>query len=143
MEPPAPRAAAGPPVDLAAARIAACCSHVRVPAAPAAAGYRYLDLGGDVPPFYLRRFERDGLTAAITLRAPLELSTGDAAERGAPGIARALVSVGASVLPWASVASFDLPPALRDEVLAELARLELMRADHCPVCRPQRLVLAS
>jgi hypothetical protein len=122
-----------------AARIAASCSHARVPAAPAAEGYRYLDLGGDVPPFYLRRFELDGRSAAIALSAPLELTSGGPAERGAPGLARAAVSIGARSIPWATLPALELPDAadaaLLSQVVEELGRLELVPADRCPLCR--------
>jgi hypothetical protein len=139
MHAPAPRLAQQPPAASDLALIAASCGHAHVPARPAAEGYRYLDLGGDVPPFYLRRFERDGIGAALTLSAPLELSSGEAAERGAHGLARVMVSIGPAGVPWRALASTAFGDArtatLLDDVRRELARLDLVAADACPICR--------
>jgi hypothetical protein len=49
-------------------RIRTGCGHVRVPSAPAARGYRYIDLAGDEPPFYVRRLRRRGEFEGIGLR---------------------------------------------------------------------------
>src|SRR6478752_6999559 len=62
-------------------RLARCCTHARLPQTPAAAGYRYYDLGGAAPSFYLRRFRLGTRTAAVSLIAPVELSSGLDAER--------------------------------------------------------------
>ena len=51
------------------------CSHVTIPAEPAATGYRYIDLGGDRPPFYVRRFGFGDRSAAVVLAAPIEWSS--------------------------------------------------------------------
>ena len=78
-----------------ARRISRACSHVTIPAEPAAAGYRYIDLGGERPPFYIRRFGFGDRSAAVVLAAPIEWSSGDDAERGAPALARCEVTIGA------------------------------------------------
>ena len=66
-----------------------------IPAEPAAAGYRYIDLGGERPPFYVRRFGFGDRSAAVVLAAPIEWSSGDDAERGAPALARCELTIGA------------------------------------------------
>ena len=58
-------------------RIRAGCGHVRVPSAPAARGYRYLDLAGDDPPFYVHRLAAGRLTGSVILNAPIEATSGD------------------------------------------------------------------
>src|SRR6476660_1051552 len=67
-----------------ARRISRACSHVTIPAEPAAAGYRYFDRGGERPPFYIRRFAFGDRSAAVVLAAPIEWSCGDYAVLGAP-----------------------------------------------------------
>ena len=84
------------------------CSHVAIPREPAATGYRYVDLGGDRPPFYVRRFGFGERSAAVVLTAPIELSSGDDAERGAPGLARCELSVGTRRIEWDELLWFDL-----------------------------------
>jgi hypothetical protein len=119
-------------------RIRTGCGHVRVPYAPAARGYRYLDLGGDEPPFYVRRFAAGRLTGSVVLHAPLESTSGDDAERGAPGIARVAVSIGVNSLPWSGLLDVQLcsgPWAtLLGDALAEIAALEILEPRGCPIC---------
>jgi hypothetical protein len=121
-----------------AERLSGCCSHALVPAHPAAEGYRYHDLGGELPPFYVRRFGFDGRTAAVTLTAPLEVSSGDDAERGAPGIARVGVSYGMRSIPFRDVLTAELlsgESALLARIVVE-ALLDLRLVEHadCPLC---------
>jgi hypothetical protein len=121
-----------------AERLSRCCSHARVPDAPAQDGYRYFDLGGELPPFYVRRFELTGKTAAVTLTAPLEETTGDDAERGAPGVAHVGVSYGVRAIPFADALTAELMPgesALLARIVVEaLLDLPLLEADDCPLC---------
>jgi hypothetical protein len=121
-----------------AMRLTGSCSHALVPAHPAAEGYRWFDLGGELPPFYLRRLEFDGRTAAVTLTAPLEASTGDDAERGAPAIARVGVSYGMRAVPLHDVVNGDLESgesALLARLVAEaLLELQLLEPGDCPIC---------
>src|SRR5690348_13632790 len=70
-------------------RVRRSCAHVLVPDHPAASGYRYLDLGGELPPMYVRRFSLGERSAAVTLQGPIELTDGDEAERGAAALAKA------------------------------------------------------
>src|SRR5438477_13119027 len=86
-------------------RLGACCTHARLPRRPAEAGYRYYDLGGDEPAFYLRRFRLGDRTSAVSLIAPVELSSGLDAERGAPAIVHVQLSVGPRVIPWDEIAA--------------------------------------
>src|SRR5207248_4552295 len=58
-------------------RIRASCSHVRVPDEPAARGYRYVDVGGAAAPFYLLRLTAGDVSGAVTLTAPIELTSGE------------------------------------------------------------------
>ncbi len=124
------------PVD--ADRLARCCSHARIPETPAAAGYRYLDLGGELPPMYLRRFRLGTRVAAVALTAPLEVSSGLDAERGAPGIARVELSVGPRLVPWDDIAAPELGPGdsalLARAALQAVIDLDLLDADDCPLC---------
>jgi hypothetical protein len=124
------------PLD--ADRLERCCSHARIPQMPAAAGYRYHDLGGELPPFYLRRFRLGDRVAAVSLTAPVELSSGLDAERGAPAIARVELSVGGRLVRWDEIAAPRL--AKNDSALLARAALEavieldLIDADECPLC---------
>jgi hypothetical protein len=119
-------------------RVQRSCSHAHVPSQPAAGGYRYHDLGGEMPPFYLRRFRHGDGCAAVTLAAPLEMSSGGDAERGAPGVALVQVNVGARMIPWESLLEIADDP----EVSALLARaaleavfdLQLLEREDCPIC---------
>src|SRR4051812_41573760 len=86
-----------------AAWLAAACGHVLIPSQPAAAGYRYIDLGADTAPFYVRRFGLGERTAAVCLRAPVECSSGGDAERGAAALAACEVTVGVRRIPWADL----------------------------------------
>jgi hypothetical protein len=119
-------------------RIAHSCSHVSVPSHPAAAGYRYLDLGGDTQPFYFKRLALADRSIALTLRAPIELSAGDDAERGAPGLAKCEVTVGLRRIPWQEVLTFDIHKGesaiLAQRAMDELVQLNLVEARECPVC---------
>jgi len=119
-------------------RIRTGCGHVRVPSAPAARGYRYLDLAGDDPPFYVHRLAAGRLTGSVILSAPIEASSGDDAERGAPGIARVSVSIGVNTIPWSRLLDVQLcsgPWAmLLGDALEELAALEILDPPGCPIC---------
>ncbi len=119
-------------------RIRTGCGHVRVPSAPAARGYRYIDLAGEDPPFYVHRLVADRLTGSVILRAPIEATTGDDAERGAPGIARVAVSIGVNSIPWNRLLDVELcsgPWAmLLGDALEEIAALEILDPPGCPVC---------
>jgi hypothetical protein len=124
------------PVD--AERLARCCSHARIPEMPAAAGYRYIDLGGEVPPMYLRRFRLGERVSAVSLTAPLEASSGLDAERGAPAIARVELSVGPRLVPWEEIAGPQLGPGdsalLARAALQAVIDLDLIEAEDCPLC---------
>jgi hypothetical protein len=121
-----------------AERLAGCCAHAHVPDHPAEDGYRYHDLGGELPPFYVRRFEFDGRTAAVTLTAPVEASSGDDAERGAPAIARVGVSYGMRGIPFEDVLTAELLPGesalLARIVIEALLDLQLLEPAGCPLC---------
>jgi hypothetical protein len=124
------------PVDMG--RLARCCTHARLPQMPAAAGYRYYDLGGAAPSFYLRRFRLGTRTAAVSLVAPVELSSGLDAERGAPALAQVVLSVGARQIPWDQVCQPDLVPGdsalLARAALQAVLELDLLTDDECPLC---------
>jgi hypothetical protein len=124
------------PVD--AERLGRCCSHARIPEMPAADGYRYLTLGGELPPMYLRRFRLGDQVAAVALTAPIEASSGLDAERGAPGIARVELSVGPRVIPWEQIADPRLEPGdsalLARAALQAVIDLDLIEVEDCPVC---------
>ena len=119
-------------------RIESGCGHARVPRQPASRGYRYVDLGGHEPPFYYRRLRAGRLTGALLLRAPIEESGGDEAERGAPALARIGVTIGMSTVPWARLADVELCRGgyaeLVRQALAEVAQLDLIDAGACPIC---------
>ncbi len=119
-------------------RIRTGCGHVRVPSAPAARGYRYVDLVGEEPPFYVRRLTAGRQTGSIMLHAPIETTSGDEAERGAPGIARASVSIDVNTIPWSGLLDVELcsgPWAtLLGDALEELAALEILEPTGCPLC---------
>jgi hypothetical protein len=121
-------------------RIAAGCSHALVPDHPAAHGYRYIDLGGAEPPFYLRRIGSGDEWAAVALYAPLEFSSAADAEPGAPAVAQVRVSVGLNTLRWDHLLDVDLCSGvwadLLAEALAEVAALDLLEPSSCPVCGP-------
>jgi hypothetical protein len=120
------------------ARIRTGCGHALVPATPAARGYRYYDLGGSSEPFYLRRVAAGPIVGAVTLTAPIELSSGDAAEPGAPGLVRVGVSIGVTSLAWPRLLDQDgrggVWSDLVGQALAEVARLDLLTPAQCPVC---------
>jgi len=119
-------------------RIRTGCGHVRVPSAPAARGYRYIDLAGEEPPFYVRRLTAGRQTGSIILHAPIETTSGDEAERGAPGIARVSVSIGVNTIPWNGLLDVELcsgPWAtLLGDALEEIAALEILEPTGCPLC---------
>ena len=119
-------------------RIRTGCGHVRVPSAPAARGYRYIDLAGEEPPFYVRRLAAGRQTGSVMLHAPIEATSGDDAERGAPGIARASVSIDVNTIPWTGLLDVQLcsgPWAvLLADALAEVAGLEVLDPPGCPIC---------
>jgi hypothetical protein len=105
---------------------------------PAAAGYRYYDLGGATPSFYLRRFRLGARTAAVSLIAPVEFSTGRDAERGAPALAQVVLSVGARAIPWHDVREPELFPGdsalLARAALQAVLELDLLTGEECPLC---------
>ena len=119
-------------------RIRTGCGHVRVPSAPAARGYRYIDLAGEEPPFYVRRLTAGRQTGTVMLHAPIETTSGDEAERGAPGIARLSVSIGVNTIPWSRLLDVELcsgPWAtLLGDALEEIAGLEILGTHGCPLC---------
>jgi hypothetical protein len=119
-------------------RIRTGCGHVRIPFAPAARGFRYIDLVGDEPPFYVRRLTAGRQTGSVMLHAPIEATSGDDAERGAPGIARVSVSIGVNTIPWTRLLDVELcsgPWAiLLADALAEIAALEILEPPGCPIC---------
>ncbi|MGZ4430545.1 MAG: hypothetical protein ACXVYV_02750 [Gaiellales bacterium] len=119
-------------------RIEACCSHALVPEEPAASGFRYVDLGGAVPPMYVRRFGLGTKSAAVTLTAPIEMTEGDEAEPGAPGLARAALTVGFRSVPWERIPDLELEPGesalLADAAVRVLAGLDLLEPGECPLC---------
>jgi hypothetical protein len=119
-------------------RIRTGCGHARVPSAPAARGYRYLDLAGDAPPFYVRRLIASRQTGSVMLHAPIEATSGDDAERGAPGIARVSVSIGVNTIPWTRLLDVELCSgpwaALLGDALEEIAALEILDPPGCPIC---------
>jgi hypothetical protein len=121
-----------------AQRIAAGCSHALVPEEPAARGYRYVDLGGAEPPFYLTRLCAGDSCAAVTLHAPLELTSAGEAEPGAPAVAQVKVSVGLNTLRWDRMLDVDLCSGVWAELLGwaltEVARLDLLEPASCPIC---------
>jgi hypothetical protein len=123
-----------------AARIAAGCSHVLVPDEPAARGYRYVDLGGSEPPFYLRRFGSGEACASVSLCAPIELSSAGDAEPGAAAVAQIKVTVGLNTLRWERLLDVDLCSGvwadLLGQALTEIAALDLLERSSCPVCGP-------
>jgi hypothetical protein len=121
-----------------ALRVERSCSHAHVPAQPAAAGYRYHDLRGELPPFYLRRFRHGGNCAAVTLVGPVELSSGADAERGAPAVALVQVSIGARTVPWESLMAAPDDPEfsalLTRAALEAVFELQLLEREDCPIC---------
>ncbi len=123
-----------------AQRIIAGCSHALVPDQPAARGYRYMDLGGAEPPFYLLRICSGEHCAAVTLNAPLEFTSARDAEPGAPAVAQVKVSVGLNTLRWDHLLDVDLCSGvwadLLAAVLSEVAALDLLEQSSCPVCGP-------
>jgi hypothetical protein len=121
-----------------AERLGRCCSHARIPQTPAAAGYRYLDLGGELPPMYLRRFRLGEQVSAVSLTAPVERSSGLDAERGAPAVAKVELSVGPRLIPWDDIADPRLGPGdsalLARAALQAVIELDLLAPDECPLC---------
>ncbi len=122
-------------------RIRQSCSHTYVPDQPAERGYRYVDVGGEADPFYLLRFASRGVSGAISLIAPIELTSAQPAERGAPAIARASVSIGVNTIPWHKMLDQDVCggvwATLMTDALQELARLDLLEPELCPFCAPE------
>ena len=121
-----------------ALRLAASCGHVLIPPRPAEAGYRYVDLGADSTPFYLRRFGFGGRTAAIALRAPVERTAGDEAERGAPALAACELTVGVRRIAWDDLLTFGIEQgesaALAQRAMDALVELETVPPGECPLC---------
>jgi len=137
MTEPALTPAAGVSVD-DLLRIRSSCSHVRVPDQPAMRGYRYVDVGGDSAPFYLRRLSAGPITGSVTLTAPIELSSAEEAERGAPAIARAGVTIGVNTIAWDSLSAQDVCGGVWADLIAqalrELSQLDLVDSAECPIC---------
>jgi hypothetical protein len=77
-------------------------------------------------------------SAAVALRAPIELTGGREAERGAPALARCELTVGVRRIPWRDVLTFDLLPGesaiLAQRAMNEIAGLDLIDAGACPIC---------
>jgi hypothetical protein len=123
-----------------AERIRSGCSHAIVPLEPAMRGYRYVDLGGTEPPFYIARIRSGDHCAAVTLYAPLEFTSASDAEPGAPAVAQVRVSVGLNTLHWDRLLDVDLCSGVWAELLAtavsEVAELDLLERSSCPVCGP-------
>jgi hypothetical protein len=123
-----------------AQRITAGCSHALVPDQPAARGYRYVDLGGTEPPFYLLRIGSGDHCAAVSLCAPLEFTSAGDAEPGAPAVAQVRMSVGLNTLRWDHLLDVDLCSGVWAELLgsalSEVAALDLLEQPSCPVCGP-------
>jgi hypothetical protein len=119
-----------------AARIRTGCSHAIVPLEPAMRGYRYVDLGGSEPPFYISRIRSGDHCAAVTLYAPLEFTSASDAEPGAPAVAQVRVSVGLNTLHWNRLLDVDLWAELLAIALTEVAALDLLERSSCPVCGP-------
>jgi hypothetical protein len=119
-------------------RIRSCCSHVLVPDEPAVRGYRYFDLGGEAVPFYLRRLSAGPIVGAVTLSAPIELSSGDDAERGAHALAKAGVSIGVISIPWSRLLDQDVCGGVWADLVRQgleaLSQLELLEPGDCPIC---------
>jgi hypothetical protein len=123
-----------------AQRIASGCWHALVPAQPASRGYRYIDLGGSEPPFYLLRFGSGDACASVSLCAPIELSSAGDAEPGAAAVAQIKVTVGLNTLRWERLLDVDLCSGvwadLLGQALTEIAALDLLERSSCPVCGP-------
>jgi hypothetical protein len=123
-----------------AERIRSGCSHAIVPLEPAMRGYRYVDLGGSEPPFYLDRICSGDHCAAVTLYAPLEFTSASDAEPGAPAVAQVRVSVGMNTLRWERLLDLDVCSGVWAELLAtalvKVAELDLLDRTSCPVCGP-------
>jgi hypothetical protein len=129
------------------ARLARSCGHAHLPRTPAHEGYRYYDLGGDTPAFYLRRFRLGEQTSAVRLVAPVEISSGLDAERGAPALVTVELSVGPRVIPWDEIAEPALLPGdsalLARAALEAVVGLELLSAAECPLCPGRVRALAA
>jgi hypothetical protein len=123
-----------------AQRIAAGCSHALVPPQPAERGYRYIDLGGAEPPFYLLRIGAGDACASVSLCAPIELTSAGDAEPGAPAVAQVKVTVGLNTLRWERLLDVDLCSGvwadLLGQALIEVAALDLLERASCPICGP-------
>jgi hypothetical protein len=72
------------------------------------------------------------------LHAPIETTSGDDAERGAPGIAKVSVSIGVNAIPWSRVLDVELCSGawatLLGDALEEIAELEILGPHGCPLC---------
>ncbi len=121
-------------------RISAGCSHALVPAHPAARGYRYVDLGGAEPPFYLLRIGSGDACASVSLCAPIELSSAGEAEPGAAAVAQIKVTVGLNTIRWDRLLDVEVRSGvwgdLLAQALAEVAALDLFERGSCPICSP-------
>ena len=121
-----------------ALRVERSCAHAHLPAQPAASGYRYHDLAGELPPFYLRRFRHGDTCAAVTLAGPVEISSGADAERGAPAVALVQVSVGARMIRWDQLMAIaddtGVSSLLTRAALEAVFELQLLEREDCPIC---------
>jgi hypothetical protein len=119
-------------------RIRQSCSHTYVPEQPAERGYRYIDVGGGGAPQKHLRLTARRVSGAISLIAPIELTSTEPAERGAAAIARASVSIGVNTLAWHKLLDQDVCSGvwatLMTDALQELARLDLLEPALCPFC---------
>ena len=118
-------------------RIQACCSHARVPEAPAERGYRAIDLGGDRPAYHLRRAGQAPFSGSLALVGAVALKDGGDASGGRPAIARIEVTLGVERTSLQTLLGGEHDPAWRParaELLAELAGLELYEPADCPLC---------
>ncbi len=121
-----------------AVRLAGACGHVLIPSQPAASGYRYIDLGSDSAPFYVRRFGLGDRTAAVCLRAPVERSSGGDAERGAAAVAACELTIGARRIAWENLLGFDVERGesalLAQRAMDAVAQLDTLEPADCPLC---------
>jgi len=119
-------------------RIDVCCSHARVPSDPQARGYRLYDLGGSLPPYYLRRFGMGRFTGSLALVGPISLDRGHEPKAGEPAVARIAVTLGTERTAPADLelraAADGRWTAACTGLLGELAAIELYAAPDCPIC---------
>lgn len=119
-------------------RIDACCSHARTRGDLTARGYRRYDLGGECPPYHLRRFGVPGCTGSLALVGAVSLDRGGEPDPDESALVRVDVTLGAgrtSIRDLERRAMADGRwTAACTGLLAELASLELYSAADCPIC---------